>query len=318
MNVEKYIKSEAKASLKGNWLKAITALFTSVLVFLAVLLVIVSAFEIMGDYDDFASAASAEPVRLVFFVLFHLLAVAGLILLSPVFAGGARVTASVAKDNTSDIGDVFHYFSSGDLYKDCVKFMTRIIVSFVVVLILFELPCLGGFILFKDESYADVIVSLLGLLGFCGAFLFSLRNMFAIYFYTEGAASSESFGKGAAVARGNVGKLVKLTFSYIGWLISLFLIIPFIYVIPYMQCAYFISVKYLAEQYDKAHAVSSQPLGTGGFQEYAESPELKPAFSNPNYTSAQHAEPLTLDESDTDDRSSGISLEKGGAVGGDL
>ena len=142
MNVEKYVKSEAKDSLKGNWLKAITALFTAFLVLLAVILVISAAFEIMGDNDDFGAAVAANPAKLVFFILFHLLGVAGLLLLSPVFAGFARIMCSIAKEKKAEIDEIFMYFSSGDVYKDCVKFMTRIIVSCVAVLILFELPCL--------------------------------------------------------------------------------------------------------------------------------------------------------------------------------
>ena len=317
MNVEKYIKNEAKASLKGNWIKAVTSLFISVLVLLASMITVAAAFEVLGDYDTIREAAKAEPLRLVFFVLFHLLAVAGLILMSPVFAGSTKVISSIAKNKTADIGDVFYYFSSSDQYKECVKFMTRLIVSFVAVIILFEFPCIGGYILLSDVSYCDAVVAILGIIGFFGGFLFSLGNMFALFYYTEGAAVKESFDKGAAVSKGNVSKLVKLTFSFFGWIVSLFLIVPFIYVVPYMMCAYFVSVKYLKEQYEKEQTAVMMPMMsdavlTGG------NPEAKASFTNPNYTPAADSEPLDLEENDHSSDIGGISLDKGGAVEEDL
>ena len=293
MSAEKYIKNEAKTSLKGNWIKIITALFTATLVILAVAIVAASSFDVMGDYDDFGAAAAENPVKLVFFVLFHLIAVAGLLLLSPVFAGYAKITASIAADKESDIGDMFFYFSNGDIYKDCVKFMTRVIVSFVAMLILFELPCLGGYILFQDKKYVEILVVLLGVLGFFGAYLFSLKNQFAVMLYAQGLGRRESFDKGTAVAKGNSGKLVKLTFSFFWWIVSFFVVVPFIYVVPYLSCSHFISAKYLIEQYDKAHEVQPE-LGIekpSGISEGTSAPVM---FTNPNYTSAQNAEPLTF------------------------
>ncbi len=322
MNVEKFVKNEAKAALKGNWIKAITALFTELLVVLAVLLVIESAFEIMGDYDDFGTAAAENPVKLVFFILFHLLGVGGLLLLSPMFAGYVKIMCSLAKDKKSKIDDMFLYFSSGDIYKDCVKFMTRIIVSCVAVLILFELPCLGGYLLFEDRDYADIIVAVLGLLGVLGAYLFSLRYTFALMLYTDGLSINESFEKGAAVSKGNVTKLVKLTFSFIGWIISYILVVPCLYAVPYISCAHFISAKYLLEQYDQLHpAIPQTPVSmpVQNMGEVITADNSGSMFANPNYTSAQNAEPLTLsDIGEESHNSGGISLSKGGTVGGDL
>ncbi len=322
MNVEKYVKSEAKDSLKGNWLKAITALFTAFLVLLAVILVISAAFEIMGDNDDFGAAVAANPAKLVFFILFHLLGVAGLLLLSPVFAGFARIMCSIAKEKKAEIDEIFMYFSSGDVYKDCVKFMTRIIVSCVAVLILFELPCLGAYLLFEEKDYADIIVMVVGLIGVFGGYLFSLRYTFALMLYTDGLSMNESLDKGAAASKGNVIKLVKLTISFIGWIISYIVVVPCLYAVPYISCAHFISAKYLLEQYEQSHPTMPQsppvmPVQNEG--EALKADSTVGAFSNPNYTPAQNAEPLTLSDSAEENfNHGGISLTKGGTVGTDL
>ena len=121
MNVEKFVKNEARSALSGNWIKALLALLTAMLVPLSVLLVIDIAAELMGGYSSILSSISEKPVQLVFFVLFHLAAVVGLLMLSPLFAGCFKLFCSLAENKKSDAADLFYFFSSVDKYKDCVK-----------------------------------------------------------------------------------------------------------------------------------------------------------------------------------------------------
>ena len=72
MNVEKFIKNEAKESLKGNWYKSILAVFLLLTVPLLVFVVIEMAYSMLGDTESVSEALKSSTLSAVFFVTFKI------------------------------------------------------------------------------------------------------------------------------------------------------------------------------------------------------------------------------------------------------
>ncbi len=263
MNVEKFIKNEAKESLKGNWYKSILAVFLLLTVPLLVFVVIEMAYSMLGDTESVSEALKSSTLSAVFFVTFNLLAVACCLAMSPIYMGFTKFFSRIAADKKSDVSDLFYYFNSKENYIDSFKFITNIIVRYVLILIVCVLPalCVYGSAEDSDDSF---ITGVSAVLGFCGLviwFLFVHRYAFAVMLYTHyGKSAKESMQTGAAIAKKGAKQLRKLSLSFTGWLLLNYLVLQFVYLYPYMTCSYFVSAKYLIEQHEKETALYAQNM----------------------------------------------------------
>ena len=69
MNVEKFIKNEAKKSLKGNWYKAIAAVCLLLIMPLLVYIIISMAYAMLGDSES-VTEALPQRKKLMFQIFF--------------------------------------------------------------------------------------------------------------------------------------------------------------------------------------------------------------------------------------------------------
>jgi len=265
MNVEKFIKNEAKESLKGNWYKAVTAVCLLLILPLLVFIIIEIAYAMLGDSESVTDALQTSSPGTIFFIVFNLLAVACFLAMSPVYLGYTRFFARIAADKKADMSDLFYYYDSKENYIDSFKFFTNIIVRSVLFLIVCALPALAvyGTADDPDDSFTIVISIVLGFLGLIVWFLFVHRYAFAVMLYTHyGKSGKESMTTGAAIAKKGAKQLRKLSLSFTGWLILNYLVLPFLYLFPYMTCAYFVSAKYLIEQYEREAELAMKNMQT--------------------------------------------------------
>ena len=253
MNAENFIKNEAKKMLSGKW--PIAFLSTLELLFLPIIsiLILMMAYSVAGDGEKIADALSGSSVNMVLFVVFHVAAVLALLLLSPVCAGFVRIFSGIADGKDVDPADLFYFFEDKSKYKNAVKFMTGVIVKCFGI---FLLCSIVGIMLvsMSDEVSGGSISVVPGvvflIIGVIIAFLLIHRFAFSVMlfsYYDYDPENAVSFG--AKVAKGNTQKLINLTVSFVPWLLLTFFVVPFVYVYPYMTCSYFVSAKYLIQQY---------------------------------------------------------------------
>lgn len=266
MSAERFVKEEAKATLrKGNWVKSVVAVLMISIIPVVGFLVAEMGYALASGEEDFSFEALVEsPLSAVFFVVFQLIAVVAVVLLSPLVTGSAKMFYGLAEKREAEISDIFYFFDTKGKYISAVKFMLGIIVKGIIVFMLCLLPAAIVYLISSNvyrSSFArtDAVVTL-GVLGVVSIvlvivgvivalcimhrYLFSLA-LYAYYGYDE----KQSSVLGGRVARKYSMSLVKLTFSFIPWILLLFFVVPFLYVFPYLFCSYFVSVKYLFQSY---------------------------------------------------------------------
>ncbi len=251
MNAEKFVKQEAKSSLSGNWVVGILSVMVLCFIPIIVMLVIDIAYSLAGDVDgSVAEAISSSPQGAVFFVVFHLLAVVTVLLLSPLMNGFARVFSSVADKKTAELSDLFYFFETKERYVKSVKFMTKLIVRAVIVFVVSEIPAAALFLVSGEDEFMLGMVVILAVLGALCTFAFLHRYTFAMMLFSyHEYGGTESLYMGAQISKKYCKSLIKLTVTFIPWLLLTFFVVPFIYVYPYMTCSYFVAAKYLYQQY---------------------------------------------------------------------
>ena len=260
MNVEKFIKNEAKESLKGNWYKAIAAVCLLLIMPLLVYIIISMAYAMLGDSESVTEAFQTSSISAVFFCVFNLIAVASCLLMAPLYLGFTRFFARIAAEKKADVSDLFYYYDSKENYIDSFKFITNIIVRSVMAAIVCLLPAFAVYGTGDGEDDFTLGISVvLGFVGLIVWFLFVHRYAFAVMLYTHyGKSSKESMKTGAIIAKKGAKQLRKLSLSFTGWLLLNYLVLPFLYLFPYMTCSYFVSAKYLIEQYEREAAMAAQ------------------------------------------------------------
>ena len=126
MNIERMIKTEAKKRLSGNWPIAFFSVLNLLFIPILSLLLISMAYVVVGEDNDVAKALSDSPQTAALFVLFHVVGVAAVIFLSPLYTGFVRIYSSIANGKTVDPSDLIYFFETPSRYKKAVRFMTGV------------------------------------------------------------------------------------------------------------------------------------------------------------------------------------------------
>ena len=117
MNIERMIKTEAKKRLSGNWPIAFFSVLNLLFIPILSLLLISMAYVVVGEDNDVAKALSDSPQTAALFVLFHVVGVAAVIFLSPLYTGFVRIYSSIANGKTVDPSDLIYFFETPSRYK---------------------------------------------------------------------------------------------------------------------------------------------------------------------------------------------------------
>ncbi len=261
MSAEIFIKNEAKNRLRGKWIESIVGMLVLLFMPMITLLFVMTAYGIIDDVEDFGDIFTTEPMKGVFFVALHLLAVASLILLSPLYPGFARLYSKAAAGEDTQLSDMFYFYDNKHLYKTALSFMSGLLVKGAAIFMACELPALMTLLASDSSEAITTIGYILAFIGAVGAFAIVHRFAFSVmlfsyYNYDHSAAVKT----GAAVARASVSKLLKLSVTFIPWMLLTFFVVPFLYIFPYMTCSYFVSLKYLITDYRRTAEINSAPI----------------------------------------------------------
>lgn len=184
------------------------------------------------------------PLEIVMFFLF-----------SPVINGYIRAFYKAAYSNVIDLRDVYFYFGGGR-YGRTLSLNIRYILRMLLPLLLCYLPL----IIF------EIIASRLGD-DFMGSVLYNnlrfiltvlstlIVILYAVRYYTVFTVSADNpqfsprqvFGYNKYIMQNNTGSAAKLIFSFTPWMLLCLLILPMLYVIPYMTQSLCVSAKWMTK-----------------------------------------------------------------------
>ncbi|MBQ1545919.1 MAG: hypothetical protein IIZ59_00100 [Clostridia bacterium] len=282
MSAEKMIKSEAKRALSGNWPAAVTALFVSAMVPVLSILMIAASYSVIGD-EEVGELLGTNSVETYVFVGLNVAAVAALLLLLPIWCGMTRFLGKLAAGEEADVVDVFYFLENSGRYKKAAAFMAGLAMKCVGTLIVCTLPALLFLMIDSNDDIIVMLAIILAAVGAIIALLWMHRFAFStvLFSYKDyDPASAKKTGK--TIAKGNTKKLIKITFKSIPWYLSLFLVVPFIYVIPYLGLSYTVSMKYIINDYfDRLNNTQTMPANAQQPQPVPAAP-MSPIDENQN------------------------------------
>jgi hypothetical protein len=252
MSTEKIIKNQAKKSLAGNWSSLIAAIMF-VLVMLIAVDGLISLLACAFNLVDMDTGEVIESKEFLFYVITTVVYV-GLFFLSPIVNGVLRMFSSVALQGKCKISDVFFYFKSGAAYFKTL--MLNLILAALYAILGFGLDFYKYATMITGKSLQDglefdiltfvliatMIVSIV--FKICIYLIFIHYPLIAYATFDNISVAKCVVGLWGFSTR-HLGSTIKLLFSFVGWILLCFFVVPAFYVLPYLIESVSISAKWL-------------------------------------------------------------------------
>lgn len=264
MSPEKKISIQGKKALSGNMASAVGGFF---FISLSVMLLVYGVFLIftLGNFALMKLESTlpfAKEIRSSFtfasYALVPITVCFGLVLLSPLFLGLLRFYYLLAKGESPRFSEIFRYMGKGysrGLYI-CVTIILRCFLRILLPLIpafvsfislhfvTLELKSLAFYhIIWYVISYVLIFAGFLGATALCHKyFLYCF-----IFFEDESLEIDEILNKSTEYIAPFRGTTLKLMLTLSPCILSCILIIPAVFVIPYVLTCLSISAKWLLE-----------------------------------------------------------------------
>lgn len=248
LSAEAIIRSQARKALQNNYSTAVIGI-----VILLLPLFIYSGFESVVIYllPALISYSSISNIVSLFSVMTALLLIS--VFLSPLMNGFIRMFYVNCCTGKMDIKDVFFYMS-----KDKYVKTLHLNLSFVLRMLIPGLLAYSPVVLYViliDKLYSDLSKSflyndfylILFILSTMILVLWSLKYflVFTLYAENESVPVNKLFTLSKSIMKSHSASASKLIFSYAPWMLLSFLILPLIYVVPYMTQGLCIGAKWM-------------------------------------------------------------------------
>lgn len=270
MTLNKAIKFNAKKCLKNNWGRAIL-IFVIMAAVSAVLgaldNAIFSAFGfhrveisidlLQGGYMEWWLAEGAD-VTWYEVALSILLSLVRLCIMAPLTLGAANWALELSDGRSNSIGELFWAFDNAAWYRSVWMSITVAVKTGLFAIAVEAIPtammAIGAANLWENRSLGVplvVIGSVLMLVALPFTWWFGARYMAANlllcdrYYYTVKEATRLS----VALTRGRRWQIVGFYLSFLPWYLLCCLVLPLLYVIPYVAVAGTMMARYLFEDY---------------------------------------------------------------------
>ena len=250
MSAEAIIKAQARDTLRHNYVKAIVALL---IVLLPVYMIDGAATVIAcALYNCISNKGVADVWATA--ICYPLMLTAG-ILLSPVINGYIRAYYKAAYTKRFDLNDVFYYFDAYR-YKTALKLNISYILRMLIPVLVLYIPLfiyeitsanIGGDF-YGSTVYKDFFF-FLAVLSTITTTLYSLKyfTVFTICVDIETLDAKQAFMYSKYIMKNKTTSAAKLIFSFTPWMLLCLLVLPMLYVIPYMTQALCISAKWMTQ-----------------------------------------------------------------------
>lgn len=250
MSAEAIIKSQARGILKHNFVKAIMAL-----------LIVLIPYSIMDGTTTVISCLIPQFISdqstsmMLVYSIGYPVEIIMLFLFSPIINGYIRAFYKAAYTENIDLKDVFYHFSSGRYFNALSLNIRFIIRMFLPALILYA-PLIAYVVISsitapdfcKTVLYYDIYF-ILAVLSTLTTALYSLRyfTVFTVSADNPDFTPKEVFQFNKMIMKHRTGDAAKLLLSFTPWLLLCLLILPMLYVIPYMTQSLCVSAKWMTK-----------------------------------------------------------------------
>ncbi len=251
----KGIKREARGLLANKWSRALGALS----IYLMVIVLFVQIHQLVTSLlSEYGPAAAARTGLDSFgdYLAYYTSGTAGMnlllqlalvafyfILSAPLSLGITYWYRKLTLLENIQVGQIFHYYQSNDLFFSAVIFQalhTVIRLAFAIVSFLPSAVCLGIAYGSGNRSMPLIIASaVLALIGLLVYGALSLRFFFAKYLFCGeyGYDAMDCLRYSAKYMKGHIGSVLGVVISFVGWFLSCVLILPLAYVIPFYNAS---------------------------------------------------------------------------------
>lgn len=261
MSSESIIKAQARASLKGNLITLIAAIGLCCAVVVLIDSLMNTALICLGAYD-LETGELRDDMQLLS-ALGNVFAFAACAFLSPLINGTIKLASDAAKSGKAKIGDLLYFFGGATRYLKTL--VVNLALCLPVIILSYVLDPTYFFELFgvfsSDSPFDDPLGGTLYLFSVILGIAIKLAVYFIFMHYPLFAYSS---GETESASRCLIGMLpfslrhfsaaIKLFFSFTGWILLCFFVVPAIYVLPYMLVAMSNSVRWLIHD-DRAKGI---------------------------------------------------------------
>ena len=250
MSAEAIIKTQARGILKHNFVKAVLALLIVLIPYsimdgtTTVISCLIPQFISDETTSMFLVYSIGYPVEIMMLFLF-----------SPIINGYIRAHYKAAYTENIDLKDVFYHFSSGRYFSALSLNIRFILRMFLPALILFA-PLIAFVIIssvyapeFSKTLLYNDFCFILTVLSAITTTLYSLRyfTVFTVSADNPDFTPKEVFQYNKMIMKQRTGDAAKLLFSFTPWILLCLLILPMLYVIPYMTQSLCISAKWMTK-----------------------------------------------------------------------
>ncbi|MBQ3531327.1 MAG: DUF975 family protein [Oscillospiraceae bacterium] len=267
MELFRIIKSDARRAMRFCGGRTVASVIIVALAFLAisltesVLLTVFCGSEVFAS--DILSLAGTFP-EAVFIISCS--AVVWIFVIPALLLGFAKLHFSFAEGKDESIQTLFDSFSSFKKFIGSAIFAVVFIIRYAFVFLLAILP--GGAFFWFFETYipegnrtveilkisAFFIAAAVIVLCVFLAFIFIQRWSLAPYYRVLGNGIQKSFSLSAKASKGLCTNIISFKFSFIGWALLSFFVLPLLWTVPYYSLANAIHAKYLMEKYERSLA----------------------------------------------------------------
>ena len=254
MKTERIIKQRARAALKGNILPMIASMGFCALTFMFIEYMSYVPMVMLGIADSDGEINFSGSILLILAVMG--LRVIAMALAAPLFNGFLRSAGNAAMGRGASAKDVFYYFGSARLYfktvaLDVILFTAYALISYGLDVYRYVSGAMDASL---DNGLAlnvETAILLAALLASVAVKL--ILYMLFLHYPLFAYALNDHRGVGFYVFKLigfsclNFGSVFKLFIGYLGWILLCFLVVPVMYVAPYLATGAALSAKWLFE-----------------------------------------------------------------------
>lgn len=250
MSAESIIKSQARDILKHNFVKAIAALVIMLVPFYiidgttTVISCLIPQFVSDEQLSMILVYSIGYPVEVIMGFLF-----------SPIINGYVRAFYRASYTESIEMKDLFYHFHRGR-YGKALSLNIRLLIRMLIPIIIIIAPVIlyDVYFTYTSSDFSDTVIFhdirfLLSVLSTLCIVLYSLRYFTVLTVSTDNPefTTKQIFAYNKQIMRHRTGNAAKLIFSFTPWLLLCLLILPMLYVIPYMSQSLCISAKWLTK-----------------------------------------------------------------------
>ena len=236
------VRYQARQALKGNYAAATAA-------FMLLLLEIFFITAIIDLFDSFIVSISDDPVLIGVLEILILtpIGIIASVLLSPLYNGFVRLFYLSGLTGEFSFSSMFYYFEKGRYHRTLMLNLSLIVRLMIPTVFIYHIVCVGFFADFVGTVPYRDLEFILSVMSTILLILYSLKYfiVLTIYCIDEQSEPRDLIRISKEVMANQKGDAAQLFFSFTPWMLLCLLIIPSLYVVPYMTQSLCIGAKWM-------------------------------------------------------------------------